>query len=64
MVNNGHSVQVDFEAGNTLVVDGATFTLRQVHFHAPSENQIAGRSFPWRRTSCTPTPQATCWWWR
>ncbi len=46
IVNNGHTVQVDFEAGDTLVVDDATFNLRQVHFHAPSENRIAGRSFP------------------
>jgi carbonic anhydrase len=46
IVNNGHTVQVDFRPGNTLVVDGATFTLRQMHFHAPSENTIAGRSFP------------------
>ena len=46
IVNNGHTIQVDFEPGNTLVVDGVTFSLKQVHFHAPSENQIAGRSFP------------------
>jgi carbonic anhydrase len=39
-------VQVDFRPGNTLVVDGAAFTLRQMHFHAPSENTIVGRSFP------------------
>ncbi len=46
IVNNGHTVQVDFEPGNTLVVDDVTFTLKQMHFHAPSENQIAGQSFP------------------
>lgn len=46
IVNNGHTVQVDFEPGNTLVVDNVTFDLKQVHFHAPSENQIGGQSFP------------------
>ncbi len=46
IVNNGHTVQVDFRPGNTLVVDGKTFALQQMHFHAPSENTIAGRSFP------------------
>jgi carbonic anhydrase len=46
IVNNGHTVQVDFEPGNTVVVDNVKFTLKQMHFHAPSENQIAGRSFP------------------
>ena len=46
IVNNGHTVEIGFEPGNTLVVDDTTFTLQQVHFHAPSENTIAGRSFP------------------
>ena len=46
IVNNGHTIQVDFEPGNTLVIDGVTFSLKQMHFHAPSENQIAGQSFP------------------
>jgi len=46
IVNNGHTIQVDFEPGNTLVVDGVTFSLKQMHFHSPSENQIAGQSFP------------------
>lgn len=46
IVNNGHTIQIDFESGDTLAVDNATFTLQQMHFHAPSENQIAGRSFP------------------
>jgi carbonic anhydrase len=46
IVNNGHTVQVDFRPGNTLVVDGVTFGLVQMHFHAPSENTIAGHSFP------------------
>lgn len=46
IVNNGHTVQVDFEPGNMLVVDNVTFSLKQMHFHAPSENQIAGQSFP------------------
>jgi carbonic anhydrase len=46
IVNNGHTVQVDFKPGNTLIVDGVTFGLVQMHFHAPSENTIAGHSFP------------------
>ena len=46
IVNDGHTIQIDFESGDTLVVDNATFTLQQIHFHAPSENQIAGHSFP------------------
>lgn len=44
--NNGHTVQIEFPAGSSLEVDGVRFELQQVHFHAPSENRIAGRSFP------------------
>ena len=46
VVNNGHTIQVDFAAGNTLAIDNTMFSLQQMHFHAPSENQIAGQSFP------------------
>ncbi len=46
ILNNGHTVQVDYRPGSTLTVDGHRFTLKQFHFHAPSENTIEGRSFP------------------
>lgn len=45
--NNGHTIQVNYpEGGNTLTVGGRTYTLKQFHFHVPSENQIKGRTFP------------------
>lgn len=44
--NNGHTVQVNFKEGNTLVLDGGIFNMKQVHFHAPGENTIQGKSFP------------------
>ncbi len=46
LLNDGHTVQVNFTAGSHLDVDGRRFELQQVHFHAPSENLINGRSFP------------------
>lgn len=46
IVNNGHTVQVNFKKGNSLDVDGTKFQMKQVHFHAPSENTIRGKSFP------------------
>lgn len=46
LVNNGHTVQVNYAPGSTLQLDGMAFELRQFHFHAPSENLIEGRSYP------------------
>lgn len=45
-LNNGHTVQVNFEPGNSITVEGKTFHLLQYHFHTPSENHIKGKSFP------------------
>jgi carbonic anhydrase len=46
ILNNGHTVQVNFPPGNSISVGGHGFDLKQVHFHTPSENTIEGRSFP------------------
>ena len=44
--NNGHTVQINFKEGNMLALDNSAFQMKQVHFHAPSENTIHGKSFP------------------
>lgn len=44
--NNGHTVQVNFKEGNLMIVDNKSFEMKQVHFHAPSENTLHGESFP------------------
>lgn len=46
VVNNGHTIQVNYTSGSRITVAGSTFELKQFHFHAPSENRIAGKSFP------------------
>ncbi|MGS3184655.1 carbonic anhydrase [Aeromonas taiwanensis] len=46
VTNNGHTVQVDYAPDSTLELDGMRFTLKQFHFHAPSENLIEGKSYP------------------
>ena len=46
ILNNGHTVQVNYAPGSTIQVDGRTFELKQFHFHAPSENHVDGKSFP------------------
>ncbi|QBH94977.1 carbonic anhydrase [Limnobaculum zhutongyuii] len=46
MVNNGHTLQVNYAPGSKIDVDGMPFELKQFHFHTPGENQIEGKSFP------------------
>jgi carbonic anhydrase len=45
ILNNGHTVQVNYAAGSSILVDGIQFHLKQFHFHAPSENHINGKSY-------------------
>jgi carbonic anhydrase len=46
VVNNGHTILVNFELGSTITLDGIQFMLKQVHFHAPSEHSLDGKSYP------------------
>ncbi|MFT7054232.1 MAG: carbonic anhydrase [Psychromonas sp.] len=46
ILNNGHTVQINYQSGSTINIDGSEFALLQVHFHAPSENHIKGKSYP------------------
>lgn len=46
VLNNGHTVQVNFKPGNVLTVGAHRYELKQFHFHKPSENQINGKLFP------------------
>jgi len=47
IVNNGHTIQINEKDPNDyVVVNGEKYTLVQFHFHAPSENEINGESFP------------------
>jgi carbonic anhydrase len=46
LVNNGHMMQMDFASGSSIVLDGITFELKQLHFHTPSENRTKGKSYP------------------
>jgi carbonic anhydrase len=48
MINNGHTVQMTYDAGSTLGRVGSkdTWTLAQFHFHAPSEHTVDGKSYP------------------
>jgi len=46
IVNNGHTIQVNFGEGSSLTVGNEQFTLVQFHFHRPSEHKLGGKSYP------------------
>jgi carbonic anhydrase len=46
IVNNGHTIQLNFAEGSTLAVGNAKYKLLQVHFHRPSEHMVGGKSYP------------------
>ena len=45
--NNGHTIEVSFKnPKNTLTIGDDVYKLQQFHFHAPSENEIDGQTYP------------------
>src|SRR5215467_3658558 len=45
IVDNGHTIQVNYEAGSALLVGGKRYELVQFHFHHPSEEEVNGKQF-------------------
>jgi carbonic anhydrase len=45
VIDNGHTVQVNVAAGNSIEVMGRRYELVQFHFHRPSEERIDGKQF-------------------
>jgi carbonic anhydrase len=45
IVNNGHTVQVNYAPGSFISVGEKRYELKQFHFHHPSEEEINGRRF-------------------
>ncbi len=46
VINNGHTIQINVAAGNSMTVAGHRYTLKQIHFHAPGEHAIHGHTYP------------------
>lgn len=46
IVDNGHTIQINFDEGNSVVINGKTYHLLQAHFHSPSEHTISGNRLP------------------
>nr|ACN85239.1 unknown [Oryza minuta] len=46
LVNRGHDIMVRFDGdAGGVVVDGEAYTLRQMHWHSPSEHAVDGRRY-------------------
>jgi carbonic anhydrase len=44
MIDNGHTIQVNYAPGSFIVVGGVRWELVQFHFHHPSEEKIDGKA--------------------
>jgi carbonic anhydrase len=45
IIDNGHTIQINYAPGSFMLVGKKKYLLRQFHFHRPSEEKINGRSF-------------------
>ena len=45
VIDNGHTVQVNVEPGNSITITGKRYELVQFHFHRPSEERVNGRQY-------------------
>ncbi|HEY7239364.1 MAG TPA: carbonic anhydrase family protein [Burkholderiales bacterium] len=46
IVDNGHTIQVNYAPGSSISVGGQRYELVQFHFHKPSEERIHGKRYP------------------
>ena len=45
ILNNGHTAQVNYDAGSYIELDGARYDVAQFHYHSPSEHEVNGKLF-------------------
>lgn len=45
IINNGHTVMINYNSGSFISVGGKKYALKQFHFHIPSEEKINGKSY-------------------
>ena len=46
ILNNGHTVQINYAPGSSLTTRGRSYEVVQFHFHTPSEHTVSGRHYP------------------
>jgi carbonic anhydrase len=45
IIDNGHTVMINYGAGSFMSVGGMRYALKQFHFHRPSEEKINGKTY-------------------
>jgi carbonic anhydrase len=45
IIDNGHTIMIDYAPGSSISVGGKKYVLKQFHFHRPSEEKIDGKGF-------------------
>ena len=45
IIDNGHTVMINYAPGSFMSVGGKKYALKQFHFHRPSEETISGESY-------------------
>jgi carbonic anhydrase len=45
IIDNGHTIQVNYDPGSTITVGTRQYQLVQFHFHRPSEEKLDGKAF-------------------
>ena len=45
IIDNGHTVQINFSEGSSISVSGERYDLKQLHFHTPSEERVNGKVY-------------------
>jgi carbonic anhydrase len=45
IIDNGHTIMVNYSPGSFISVGGKKYALKQFHFHRPSEEKINGKRF-------------------
>jgi carbonic anhydrase len=45
IIDNGHTVMINYAAGSSIRVGDKRYELKQFHFHRPSEEMIKGRKY-------------------
>jgi carbonic anhydrase len=45
IIDNTHTIQINYAPGSTVTIGDKTYTLKQFHFHHPSEEHVNGKKY-------------------